>query len=252
MGNFGASELKGRIVLAAATFAVSLALAVPALAQSAAPTPPAKPAKPAAAAQQSDDTQQPVAAAPGSPPPDTAPGGQPAWVKLCNTDPASKKELCLTLQELRAETGQFIASATIRQLTGDDKVSFIAAVPPGMLIQPGLRVQIDSGKQYPVKYGICYPNACYGELDVDTDFIAALKKGKQLVLTTLNQQAKGVAFPMTLAGFGKAYDGKGLDAAGQQARQNDLNKALQARAEQARKKLIEQQQKEGGAAAPQQ
>jgi invasion protein IalB len=237
MGNFG-SELKGRVVMAAATFAVSLALAVPALAQSAQPTPPAKPAAPAA-----DGGQQP-----GGPPPATAAGGQPAWVKLCNTDPASKKELCLTLQELRAETGQFIASATLRQVSGDDKISFIAAVPPGMLIQPGLRVQIDTGKQYPLKYGICYPNACYGELEVDADFVNALRKGKQLVLTTLNQQAKGVAFPMTLTGFGKAYDGKGLDAAGQAQRQDDLNKALQARAEEARKKLIQQQQKEGGAA----
>lgn len=238
MGNFG-SELKGRVVMAAATFAVSLALAVPALAQSAQPTPPAKPAAPAAA----DSDQQP-----GGPPPPTAAGGQPAWVKLCNTDPASKKELCLTLQELRAETGQFIASATLRQVSGDDKISFIAAVPPGMLIQPGLRVQIDTGKQYPVKYGICYPNACYGELEVDADFVNALRRGKQLVLTTLNQQAKGVAFPMTLTGFGKAYDSKGLDAAGQAQRQDDLNKALQARAEEARKKLIQQQQKEGGAA----
>jgi invasion protein IalB len=237
MGNFG-SELKGRVVMAAATFAVSLALAVPALAQSAQPTPPAKPAAPAA-----DGGQQP-----GGPPPATAAGGQPAWVKLCNTDPASKKELCLTLQELRAETGQFIASATLRQVSGDDKISFIAAVPPGMLIQPGLRVQIDTGKQYPLKYGICYPNACYGELEVDADFVNALRKGKQLVLTTLNQQAKGVAFPMTLTGFGKAYDGKGLDAAGQAQRQDDLNKALQARAEEARKKLIQQQQKQGGAA----
>jgi invasion protein IalB len=235
--------LKGRVVMAAATFAVSLALAVPALAQSAQPTPPAKPAAPAPV---DDSGQQPAAA--GGPPPATGPGGQPAWVKLCNTDPASKKELCLTLQELRAETGQFIASATLRQMTGDDKISFIAAVPPGMLIQPGLRVQIDTGKQYPVKYGICYPNACYGELEVDADFVGALRKGKQLVLTTLNQQAKGVAFPMTLSGFGKAYDGKGLDAAGQAQRQDDLNKALQARAEEARKKLIQQQQKEGGAA----
>jgi invasion protein IalB len=243
MGNFR-SELKGRAVMAAATFAVSLALAVPALAQSAQPTPPAKPAAPAPA--QADGGQQPAAA--GGPPPATAPGGQPAWVKLCNTDPASKKVLCLTLQELRAETGQFIASATLRQISGDDKISFIAAVPPGMLIQPGLRVQVDSGKQYPVKYGICYPNACYGELEVDADFVAALKKGKQLVLTTLNQQAKGVAFPMTLTGFGKAYDSKGLDAAGQAQRQEELNKALQARAEEARKKLIQQQQKEGGSA----
>jgi invasion protein IalB len=187
-----------------------------------------------------------AAAAPAA----AAPAGPPSWVKLCNTDPASKKELCLVIQELRAETGQFIASSTLRQITGDDKISFIAAVPPGMLIQPGLRAQIDTGKQYPIKYGICYPNACYGELDVDADFLASMRKGKQLILTTLNQQAKGVSFPMTLAGFSKAYDGKGLDAQGQQARADDLNKALQARAEEARKKLIQQQQKEGGAPAP--
>lgn len=154
------------------------------------------------------------------------------------------------IQELHADSGQFIASATIRQITGDDKISFIAAVPVGMLIQPGLRVQIDTGKQYDVSYGICFPNACYGELAIDQDFINAMQHGKQLIVTTMSQQRKGVAFPMTLAGFKKAYESKGLDAKAAQQRQDDLNKALQARAEEARKKLIQQQQKEGGGAAP--
>ena len=177
----------------------------------------------------------PTAAQPNSP-----------WVKLCDTDPASKRELCVVIQELRAETGQFIASATIRQITGEPKISFIAAVPPGMLLQPGLRAQVDDGKQYEIKYDICFPNACYGELEVNADFINSLKNGKQVVISAMSPQAKGRSFPLTLAGFTKAYDGKGLDAAGQQARQEELNKALQARAEEARKKLIEQQQKEGG------
>ena len=168
------------------------------------------------------------------------------WTKLCNTDPATSKELCLVIQELKADTGQFIASATIRQVTGDAKISFIAAVPPGMLIQPGLRVQIDQGKQYDIKYGICFPNACYAELEVNTDFVAAMKGGNQLTITTVTPQAKGVNFPMSLVGFTKTYDSKGLDAAAAKARQDELNKALQARAEEARKKLIEQQQKEAG------
>ena len=84
----------------------------------------------------------------------------------------------------------------------------------------------------------------------DQDFIAAMLKGKQIIVTTMSQQHKGVAFPMTLAGFKKVYDSKGLDAKAAQQRQEDLNKALQARAEEARKKLIEQQQKESGGAAP--
>ena len=53
------------------------------------------------------------------------------WAKLCNTDPASGKELCLTIQEIRADTGQFIASATVRTIAGDAKKSLITAVPAG-------------------------------------------------------------------------------------------------------------------------
>ncbi len=178
-----------------------------------------------------------------------APAAAPeaAWAKLCNTDPATGKELCLTIQEIRADTGQFIASATIRTIAGDTKKSLITAVPPGMLLQPGLRVQIDEGAQQELKYGICFPNACYGELEINDDFIAQLKGGGKLTLTTLNQQAKPVNFPMTLAGFTKAYDGAGLDTAAQEARESDLADALARRAETARQKLIEQQQKETGA-----
>ena len=174
-------------------------------------------------------------------------GPDSPWAKLCNADPATGKELCLTIQEIRADTGQFIASATIRTIAGDTKKSLIAAVPPGMLLQPGLRVQIDEGAQQEVKYGICFPNACYGELEINDEFIAKLKAGGKMTLTTLNQQAKPVNFPMTLAGFTKAYDGAGLDTAAQLARENELADALARRAETARQKLIEQQQRESGA-----
>jgi invasion protein IalB len=183
------------------------------------------------------------AAAPAAPAaPAAAPDAQSPWVKICNTDPATKKELCLVTQELRAENGQFIASATLRQFTGDPKISFIAAVPIGMLIQPGVRIAIDGGAQTEVKYGICFPNACYAEIEVNADFIASLKKGNQLVVTVLNPQAKGLNFPMSLAGFTKTFDGAGIDAAAAQARQDQLNQALQQRAEEARQRLIQQQE----------
>ncbi len=187
------------------------------------------------------------ASAQDAPAPAPTPGPDSPWAKLCNADPASGKELCLVIQEIRADTGQFIASATIRTIAGDTKKSLIAAVPPGMLLQPGLRVQIDDGEQIEVKYGICFPNACYGELEVSDDFVGKLKAGGKLTLTTLNQQAKPVNFPMTLSGFTKAYDGAGLDQAALQARESDLADALARRAENARQKLIEQQQKESGA-----
>lgn len=190
-----------------------------------------------------------VAAMPASAQDAPADQAQSPWVKICNTDPASQKELCLVTQELRAENGLFIASATLRQVTGEDKISFIAAVPPGMLLQPGLRVQVDQGQQKEVKYGICFPNACYAEMDVDPAFISSMKKGNQLIVTVLNAEAKGLNFPMSLAGFTKTFDGAGIDAAAAQARQEELNSALQRRAEEARQRLIDQQRQNGQPAA---
>jgi invasion protein IalB len=180
--------------------------------------------------------------------PAAPPAAESPWAKVCNKDPSNGKELCLVIQEIRADTGQFIASATIRILAGEEKMTFIAAVPTGMLIQPGMRAQIDGGKQYELKYSICFPNACYADLEIDDAFVKELKGGGQLTVTTMNQQAKPVNFPMTLAGFTKAFDSKGLDAAAVQQRQNELAEALARRAETTRQKLIEQQQKESGEA----
>ncbi len=173
-------------------------------------------------------------------------GDESPWVKVCNTDPKANKEICLITQELRTDTGQFLSSVAIREIAGEARKTLLIAVPPGMLIQPGLRVQVDAGKQVEAKYGICFPNACYSEVVVDAGFVTTMKKGGKLVLTTLNQQAKPVPFELTLAGFTKVYDGAPIDAAALQEKQEKLQSELQKRAEDARQKLIEKQKEAGG------
>jgi invasion protein IalB len=107
-----------------------------------------------------------------------------------------------------------------------------------MMIQPGIRVQVDDGAPVDFKYGICAPQACFAELPVDDAFIASMRNGKQITITTVNADAKSVSFPMTLAGFSKTFDGAPQDPAKRQA---ELEAAQKARNDQARQKLIEQQ-----------
>jgi len=240
----GEPGLVGRYGLSAAVLGAVLWLASPAIAAQKPSPPPADAAAGGAAA------AAPAAPA-GAPAAGADQSAAPAWAKICESDPKSKKELCVVTQELHNDSGQAVASATIRRVTGDDKVSLIATVPVGLFLPAGMRVQIDNGKQYPIAYQICLANGCYGELDINDDFITALQGGKQLVVIAVDLQKKGHAFPMTLAGFKKVYESKGLDANAAQQRQDDLNKALQARAAETRKKLIEQQQKEGGGAPAQ-
>lgn len=201
------------------------------------------------------------AAQPAAPPPDA--GAAPAaaaqaapspdgWVKLCGKDPKGTKEVCFVQRELRTDSGQFLASAGIRGVDGEARKILLVQTPVGMLIQPGMRVQVDKGKQDAAKYTICFPNACFAELPIDDAFVASLKKGNELILTTLNQAAKGVNFKLSLSGFTAAFDGPAIDTAALQRQQEELQAELQRKAKEAQQKLIDAQNNASDAAAPQQ
>jgi invasion protein IalB len=218
-----------RLAPLAATI-LALTIAGPAAAQQAAPEPAA-----AAPAQ--------AAAAPLAP--------LPTWIKTCDTDKVSKKELCVVTQELRADSGAFIASATLRRITGDKKYTLLTTVPNGMLIKPGLKAQVDGNDAVTLVYLVCELHACLGLGDVDDAFVESLKTGKALAITTYSQQAKAVTFSLPLPGFAGAFAGKGLDAEGFKKMQEARVAALKARAEQARDAMVKaQRDQSGGAAAP--
>ncbi|WP_108660437.1 invasion associated locus B family protein [Acuticoccus kandeliae] len=164
-----------------------------------------------------------------------------AWVKICNRDPQANKELCLITQELRTDSGQFLASVAIREIPGEARKTLLASVPVGMLIQPGVQLQIDGNGAQRAPFSICFPNACYAELAIDAAFISRLKAGGKLELMTMNQQAKPVRFDLTLVGFTSTYDGQGINPQQLQEQQRALQRQLEDRAQAQRDKLIEAQ-----------
>ncbi len=216
--------------IAGALIAVLALAAAPTIA-SAQTAAPAKPAtKPAPAA-------KPAKEAPAEPAKDAAAPEDPLpWIKICSKD-ADKKNVCLVAKELRSQEGQLVASVALRDVEGDSKKVLLIAVPPVVLIQPGMRVQVDKGKQLEAKYTICFPNACYAEMEIADQTIAEMKKGKALVVTSLNIQQKPMSFPFLLSTFKKASEGEGIDPNAGQQNQEQLQQELQKRAEEAAKKL---------------
>jgi len=211
------------------------AASVPALAQDnatpAAPEAPAAPAAPAATAP----------AAPASP-----------WIKVCNTNAETSQEVCVVTQELRAETGQPIAVVTIQFGQEPGKYGVGIVVPVGFVLPPGIALNVDGAKQGAAQYTICIPPTnnqppvCLAQAPVDENFVTALKKGNKLQLVVVTPQNKQIPIELSLAGFSKTFDGPGIDRAAAEAQRRQLSDALQKSAEEARKKLIEQQQKELG------
>jgi len=230
------STATGIAVLLAAGFGFE------ASAQTPAPKQPAPKQAPAAAKQKQT---APAPAAPEQPaaqdPNVTQAVGVPTpWTKICSKDPQANKEICLITQELRAETGQFLASVAVREVQDDPKKQFIIAVPPGMLLQPGMRLIVDQTTPVGALYAICFPNACYGDAPINAEFVTGMKKGTQLVVQAINQTGRTVNFQLMLKDFAKAYDGPPIDPKVIEEQQKKLQEELQKRADEQRKRLESQ------------
>jgi invasion protein IalB len=169
-----------------------------------------------------------------------APAAQPEWIKICSENPKDKTKVCVVTRERRAATGQLLAAVSLREIK--DKKILVVAVPPGMLLKPGLQIQIDASKPTKAAYSICFPNLCFAEAEVNADYVGALKGGNNLIVTTLTQQAKPIKFDVSLVGFTKSYDGEAIDPKKLQEDQKKLQDELKRKAEEARKQLIDKQQ----------
>jgi invasion protein IalB len=170
---------------------------------------------------------------------------QAPWTKICSTDPSTKKNVCAVRLEVVDSTGQqLLASATVQTKQDDPKMLLIISVPPGMLLQPGVQVVVDTNKPMPMAYSVCVPNACYADMDFTAENLKALRAGKQFTIAAINEAGQQVSMPISLTGFAKVYDGPGADpnSPSGQAAVDALTLSLQQHAEQARQALTNQQQ----------
>lgn len=172
---------------------------------------------------------------------EAADGPEP-WTKICTTHKKSKKEICLISQEIRSASGQFLASVAIREIDGDKGRTALISVPPGMLLQPGIRFKVDDNEDHEVKYGICFQKYCYSELPIKKAIIDEMKGGNNLTVTTFSQQGKAIGFELTLSGFTATYDGDPIDPAEIKAQREKAKQESAEKARLAREELIRKQE----------
>jgi invasion protein IalB len=248
-----------RTATLAATFA--LGSATLALAQQPAAPPAAKPKPPAAAAKK---PAAPAAAAPAAQqPPAGQQAQQPAqggdqqvqliyspWTKFClKGEGADAKQVCFTGKDARIESGMPVVAAVLIEPEGEPKKILRVTLPLGMQLVHGTRVIVDQNQPMTAPYVICFTNGCMADYDAAGDMVAKMKSGQGLVVQAINSTGQPISLVLPLNDFAKAYDGPPTDPKVFEEQQKKLQDELQHRADDARKKL-EQQQGAPGAAPP--
>ena len=232
--------------------------AAPPGAPAAKPRPAPKKPKPAAQAPAPAPAQQPPAAQ--APPPQPgqapAPGQEQAqgqgqqqvqliyspWTKFClKGQEANAKQVCFTGKDARIESGMPVVAAVVIEPEGQERKLLRVTLPLGMQLVHGTRVIIDQNQPMTAPYVICFTNGCMADYEASAEMIGKLKKGQGLVVQAINSTGQPISLVLPLADFAKAYDGPPTDPKVFEEQQRKLQEELQRRADEARKKLENQQ-----------
>ena len=194
---------KAMRLLTASVFALGIALgaAPAALAQNQGPPPPAGLDDPPPAAQQQNQQQQ------QQPKPEVTRYGD--WFVGCQDINADGQTIkACEMQQILEETNSgkaFIRISVLYPRGGKVPVLRIIA-PMGVLLQPGLKMRIDNGRENTLPFAICIdkPPACVVELVMPNDLVTAMKRGNAGTFKLTFPRNQVVEAPFSLAGFTKS------------------------------------------------
>lgn len=206
--------------------------------------PAAKPAQPAAKPAQAPAAQAPAAPAPQAqaPAPEMPQLIYSPWAKFCGKgQDANAKQVCFTGKDARTEAGVPVVAAALIEPDGEPKKIFRITLPSPLQLQYGTRVIVDQQPPLTGPFFTCFANGCMADYEGTPDLIGKLKKGQTLTIQAINLAGNAISFPLPLAEFGKANEGPPVDPKVFEEQQKKLQEELQKRAEDARKKLEQQQ-----------
>lgn len=137
------------------------------------------------------------------------------WIKKCVTNKSSIRTCLMTeaiILENKAKKVRIqLASIRIQSASNTKRLTMFVQVPNRILLQSGLRFQIDQGKTRVAPFTICFEQACESEISLSSGFVTELKKGNEVTLYFLQYDGKPVTIKVPLAGFTAGFNGKGSD-----------------------------------------
>ncbi|TCL73757.1 invasion protein IalB [Rhizobium sp. BK251] len=162
------------------------------------------------------------------------------WYKTCSKQEDS--DICVVQNLVVANGGQLVTAVGLITVEGKVNRKLLqVSVPTARLIAPGIGMQIDGGKPQKIDYAICLPDKCTAEIPLTDAMVASLKKGSEVIFTSINFRRAPNPIKVSLEGFTGAFDGAPVSESKLAETQRSLQEGMQKKAEEARKKLEDAQ-----------
>lgn len=143
-------------------------------------------------------------------PSDQAKAENSPWAVRCNqvkkSEDEESVEFCQIAQRLNEqESGKRFAEFLIgypEETKGEARG--IVILPLGVLLKPGVKMQIDDGKLYQFDYRYCTDIGCVSVIRLSDATIEEMKKGNKAAIQFISAKGLQINLPITLKGFTKA------------------------------------------------
>lgn len=124
------------------------------------------------------------------------------WEIGCDKKPDSEEKIC-HLQQLisEKESNKPILMVAAGYLPGREAPTIIITLPLGVLLPPGLTLQVDDNDAIAFPFEVCDPVGCRAGVELKDDLLKQFKSGKKAQLTFASIQRKPVGLPISLTGF---------------------------------------------------
>ncbi len=166
----------------------------------------------------------------------------PKWFKTCQKQ--EDNDVCVVQNQQLAQNGQLLTAVGLISVEGKINRKILqVTVPTARLIPPGIMMQIDGGKGQKLDYAVCLPDRCTAEMPMTDAIIASLKKGNEVVFTSINFRRAPNPIKISLEGFTGAYDGEAMSQSQAEERQRLLQEVMQKKTDESRKALEAAQDK---------
>ena len=126
------------------------------------------------------------------------------WQVVCKTPEGAKAQLCALVQDVTSESNPDVQlSVQFHQSPDGSKVLRVHA-PLGLLLPPGLGLQIDQEKVGNAQFVRCQVVGCVAQVTLPPELLAKFTKGKTAWFIIYQTKEQGIGIPVALDGLGEA------------------------------------------------
>ncbi|KZC97660.1 invasion associated locus B family protein [Oceanibaculum pacificum] len=125
------------------------------------------------------------------------------WTVRCTKTTPQRCEMVQSVKE--RESNRDILMIIIGYRENERQPRALILMPLGVLLPPGLGIQVDKAEPRGLPFRHCEPGGCLAPWNMSDSDVAALKGGTQLTVIATDQAGKQVGLPVSLKGFTAAY-----------------------------------------------